>query len=138
MYLNGACRPIAFVSRTLNGHETCHGQIDKEALAIMFETVSRVPRFHGSTVPHVYSVYSRHFTILTHQKPLERIFGQKTAIPSVAALRLQGWEVILAVFDYCIKFVPSKQTQWQTHYHAYLYRRRLAVRGLSSKFKSVW
>ena len=46
MYLNGARRPIAFVSRTLNEHETCHGQIDKEALAIMFETVSRVPRFH--------------------------------------------------------------------------------------------
>ena len=57
----------------------------------------------------MYSVYSRHFTILTHQKPLERIFGQKTAIPSVAALRLQGWEVILAAFNYCIKFVPSKQ-----------------------------
>ena len=51
MYLNGARRPIAFVSRTLNGHETCYGQIDKEALAIMFETVPRVPRFHGSTVP---------------------------------------------------------------------------------------
>ena len=108
MYLNGARRPIAFVSRTLNGHETCYGQIDKEALAIMFETVPRVPRFHGSTVPRfhgstvprVYSVYSGHFTILTHQKPLERIFGQKTAIPSVAAIRLQGWAVLLAAFNY--------------------------------------
>lgn len=42
-------------------------------------------------------------------KPLERIFGPKTAIPSLAAMRLQRWAIILAAFNYSIKFVPSKQ-----------------------------
>jgi len=47
--------------------------------------------------------------ILTDYKPLKRIFGPKTAIPPLAAMRLQQWAVILAAFNYSIKFVPSKQ-----------------------------
>ena len=47
--------------------------------------------------------------IPTDPKPLERIFGPKTAIPSLAAMRLQRWAIILAAFNYSIKFVPSKQ-----------------------------
>ena len=78
VYPNGLRRPIAFASRTLNEHEKRYGQIDKEALAIMFG----LKRFH------LY-LYGRHFTILTDHKPLERIFGPKTAIPSLAAMRLQ-------------------------------------------------
>jgi len=54
-------------------------------------------------------LYGRHFTILTDHKPLERIFGPKTAIPLLAAMRLQRWAIILAVFNCSIKFVPSKQ-----------------------------
>ena len=42
-------------------------------------------------------------------KPLERIFGPKMAIPSLAAMRLQRWAIILAAFNYSIKFVPSEQ-----------------------------
>ena len=57
---------------------------------------------------HLY-LYSRHFTILTDHKPLERIFGPKMAIPSLAAMCLQRWAIILAAFKYSIKFVPSKQ-----------------------------
>ena len=62
VYPNGVRRPIAFASRTLNEHEKQYGQIDKEALAIMFG----LKRFH------LY-LYGRHFTILTDHKPLERI-----------------------------------------------------------------
>ena len=98
VYPNGTRRPIAYASRTLNEHEKRYGQIDKEALAIMFG----LKRFH------VY-LYGRHFTILTDHKPLERIFGPKTAIPSLAVMRLQRWAIILAAFNYSIKFVPSKQ-----------------------------
>ena len=98
VYPNGTRRPIAYASRTLNEHEKRYGQIDKEALAIMFG----LKRFH------LY-LYGRHFTILTDHKPLERIFGPKTAIPSLAAMRLQRWVIILAAFNYSIKFVPSKK-----------------------------
>ena len=41
-------------------------------------------------------------------KPLERIFGPKTAIPSLAAMRLQRWAIILAAFkNISIKFMPT-------------------------------
>lgn len=36
IYSNGIRRPIAYASRTLNEHEQRYGQIDKEALAIVF------------------------------------------------------------------------------------------------------
>ena len=98
VYLNGLRRPIAIASRTLNEHEKRYGQIDKEALAIAFG----LKRFH------LY-LYGRHFTILTDNKPLERIFRPKTVIPSLAAMRLQRWAIILSAFDYSIRFVPSKQ-----------------------------
>ena len=98
VYPNGTRRPIAYGSRTLNEHEMRYGEIDKEALAIIFG----LKRFH------VY-LYGRHFTILTDHKPLERSFGPKTAIPPLAALRLQRWAIILTAFNYNIKFVPSKQ-----------------------------
>ena len=98
MCRNGTRRPIAYGSRTLNEHEKRSGQIDKEVLAIMF----------GLKQFHVH-LFGRHFTILTHYKPLERIFGPKMAIPPLAAMRLQRWAIILAAFNYHIKFVPSKQ-----------------------------
>jgi len=98
VYPNGTRCPIAYASRTLNEHEKRYGQIDKEALAIMF----------GLKRSHLY-LYGLHFTILTDHKPLERIFGPKTAIPSLAVMRLQRLAIILAAFNYSIKFVPSKQ-----------------------------
>jgi len=36
VYPNGTRRPVAYTSRTLNEREKRYGQIDKEALAIMF------------------------------------------------------------------------------------------------------
>ena len=73
----GKHRPIAFASRSLNNHEKGYSKIDKEALAIMFG----LKRFR------MY-LYGRHFTTWTDYKPLQRIFGQHTAIPALAAQRL--------------------------------------------------
>ena len=63
--------PIAYASRSLNNHERGYAQLDKEALAIMFG----VQRFRTY-------LYGRKFLIRTDHKPLERILGPKTAIPS--------------------------------------------------------
>ena len=98
VYPNGTRRPIAYTWRTFNEHEKRFGQIDREALAIM----SGLKRFH------VY-LYGRHFTILTDHKPLERIFGPKTAIPPLAAMRLQRWAIILAAFNCSITSCQLKK-----------------------------
>ena len=97
VYPNGTRRPIAYALLTLNEHEKRYGQIDEEALAIMFG----LKRFH------LY-LYGRHFMILTDHKRLERIFRLKTAIRSLAAILLQRWAIILAAFNYSIK-VPLRQ-----------------------------
>ena len=119
--------PIAYASRTLNEREKRYGQIDKEALPIMFG----LKRFH------LY-LYGRHFTILTDYKPLERIFGPKTAIPSLAAMRHNDGQLFLQLSITALNLCHPSKTQWQMHYLAYLYHRRLAVKALSSGLKSVW
>ena len=54
-------------------------------------------------------LYGHYFTILTGHKPLQRIFGHHTAIPALAAQRLQRRALMLSAFDYDIQFVTSKQ-----------------------------
>ena len=94
MLPDGKRCPIAYASQTLNEHEKRYAQIDKEALAIMF----RLKRFR------LY-LYGRHFTIQTDHKSLERILGPKSAIPTLEAMRVQGWAIILAAINYSIRFV---------------------------------
>ncbi len=97
-YDDGTRRPIAYASRSLNKAEKGYAQLDKEALSIMFG----LKRFETY-------LYGRHFTILTDNKPLERIFGPKTAVPTLAAQRLQRWAVTLSAFDYTMRYIPSKE-----------------------------
>ena len=97
-YGDGSQRPIAYASRTLNKHEKGYSQLDKEALAVIFG----VKRFHSY-------LWGRQFTILTVHKPLERILGPKTAVPTLAAQRLQRWAITLSAFNYDLKFIPSKE-----------------------------
>ena len=56
---SGEKKPVTFVSRTLSSSEKNYGQIDKEALALVFG----VKRFHQY-------LYGRRFTLLTDHKPL--------------------------------------------------------------------
>lgn len=51
----------------------------------------------------------RKFTLITDNKPLMSIFGNKKGIPLIAASRLQRWTIILSAYQYDIKFIKSQQ-----------------------------
>ena len=97
VFEDGSKKPIAYASRSLEKHEKGYAQLDKEALAIMF----------GLKKFWMY-LYGRKFTILTDHKPLERILGPKTGVPTMAAQRLQRWALALSAFMYDIKYIPGK------------------------------
>jgi hypothetical protein len=95
---DGTARPVAYASRSLSSAEKNYPQIEREALAIVFG----VKRFHQY-------LYGRAFTLVTDCKPLTTIFGPKTAIPTLAALRMQRWALQLMAYDYTIEFRPTAQ-----------------------------
>jgi len=95
---DGQERPIAFASRTLTKSERNYSQIEKEALAFVFG----VRKFHKY-------LYGRTFHLYTDHKPLVTILGRKTAVPTLAAARMQHWTVILQVYSYQVEYRPSTE-----------------------------
>ena len=95
---DGQERPIAFASRTLTNSERNYSQIEKEALAIVFG----VRKFHKY-------LYGRTFHLYTDHKPLVTILGPKTAVPTLAAARMQRWAVILQAYSYQVEYRPSTE-----------------------------
>jgi hypothetical protein len=83
----------AHAGRALTQAEKNYGQIEKEALALVFA----VRKFHRF-------VYGRRFTLLTDHKPLLSVFGSKKGISAHAANRLQRWELILLAYDFEIEY----------------------------------
>ena len=75
---NGVEKPIAFASRTLSTNECNYAQIEKEPLSIIYG----IKKFHKYQ-------YGRAFTLFADHKPLVMILGPKTAVPTLAALRMQ-------------------------------------------------
>ncbi len=93
---NGEERPIAFASRTLTETEKKYAQIEREALSI----IDGVRKFHKY-------IYGRKFTLITDHKPLLAILGPKAAIPTLAALRMQRWALVLMAYNYDIEYRKS-------------------------------
>ena len=89
--------PVAFASRTLSKAETNYGQIEKEALALVYG----VKKFHRY-------LYGRQFTMVTDHKPLLSILNAKSAVPSIAAARMQRWAIFLSAYQYDIEYKSSK------------------------------
>jgi len=70
--------PIAFASRALTKSERNYSQIEKESLAIVFE----VRKFHKYLYGCLFHLYIDHKLLVT-------ILGPKTAVPTLAAARMQ-------------------------------------------------
>ncbi|XP_055348004.1 uncharacterized protein K02A2.6-like [Paramacrobiotus metropolitanus] len=95
---DGTERPIAHASRSLNAAETRYGQIEKEALALVF----------GCKKFHQY-IAGREFTLLTDHKPLLSVFGGRKGIPVVTANRLQRWALMLMAYSFAIEYRRTEE-----------------------------
>lgn len=91
-------QPIAFASRSLSPAEKKYAQLDKEGLAIIFG----VKRFHQYLA-------GRKFVILSDHQPLQHLFNEKKSISPMASARIQRWALILAAYDYHIRYKPGKE-----------------------------
>ena len=93
---DGSEHPISFASRTLTKAERNYANLEQEALAVIFG----VKKFHQY-------LYGRQFILETDHKPLESLFNEKKATPSMAAARIQRWALTLAAYNYTIKYKPG-------------------------------
>ncbi|XP_063897445.1 uncharacterized protein K02A2.6-like [Helicoverpa armigera] len=94
---DGSERPVMMASRTLQPHERRYGQIDKEALAIIFG----VTKFHEFLA-------GRRFSIVTDHKPLVGLFNPAKPIPDQISPRMLRWSLKLSSYNYSIKYRPGK------------------------------
>ena len=54
-------------------------------------------------------LYGRTFRLYTDHKPLVTILGPKTAVPTLAAARMQRWAAILQAYSYQVEYRPSTE-----------------------------
>lgn len=92
-YANGQEKVIAYASKKLDAAQKNYGQIEKEALALVFA----IDKFHQY-------LFGREFTLLTDHKPLVTIFGDKKGVPVTAASRLQRWAIKLLGYTFKIEY----------------------------------
>lgn len=78
---------VTFTSRTLTSSENQHAQMKKEALGLVFAV--------------------RELTLRKNHKPLTTILCPKNAIPTLVAVRLQKWALLLSTCTYDIAYKPA-------------------------------
>uniref|UniRef100_A0A1B0CNX3 CCHC-type domain-containing protein n=1 Tax=Lutzomyia longipalpis TaxID=7200 RepID=A0A1B0CNX3_LUTLO len=81
-YPDGTERPIQYASQTLSKTQKGYAQF------------------------HQY-VYGRHFTLITDNQALTKIFSPEKGIPAYTAMRMQHYAIFLKAFDYDIEFRKS-------------------------------
>lgn len=93
---DGSQKAIEHASRTLTPAEKNYGQIEKEALSLVFA----IKKFHKM-------IWGRSFTLQTDHQPLLAIFGSKKGIPVHTSSRLQRWALTLMPYDFKIEFIKT-------------------------------
>ena len=93
---DGVERPIEFFSRTLTSAERNYSQLEKEALGIVWG-VKRMTQY----------LYGREFVLRTDAEPLTTILNPEKAISDMATSRIKRWKLVLANYQYTIKYRPT-------------------------------
>lgn len=94
--LNQNGRPVAFMARTLHGHELKHTSVEKEAYAIV-EALRKWKHF----------LINQHFTLVTDQKPVSFMFGTNPS--KVKNDKIMRWRLELSPLSYTILYRPGKE-----------------------------
>ena len=95
--LNQGGRPVAFMSRTLQGSELHYPAVEKEATAII-EAVRKWSHF----------LARRHFTLITDQRSVMFMFDNRKRT-KIKNSKIQEWRLELASFSYTMLYRPGKQ-----------------------------
>ena len=98
VFPSGDEQPIAYASRTLTPSEKNYAQIEKEALGLVFG----VKKFHQF-------LYGRKFTLVTDHKPLTTVLNPRKGLPTLAAVRMQRWALLLSAYQYDIEFRSTSE-----------------------------
>ncbi|XP_058449309.1 uncharacterized protein K02A2.6-like [Malaya genurostris] len=93
---DGSEKVVQHASRSLTPTERGYGQIDKEALALVYA----ITKFHRMLL-------GQRFVLETDHKPLLRIFGSHKGIPVHTSNRLQRLGLTLLCYDFSVEYVPT-------------------------------
>ena len=94
----GNLQPVAYASRTLSDTERCSAQVQREALARVWDTL----KMHQH-------IFGRHITIETDHKPSIGLLGETRAILPTSSGCVQRWALTLAGYDYSLVYHPGKE-----------------------------
>ena len=95
--LNQGGRPVAFMSKTLQGSELKYHIIEKEAMAIV-KAVQKWSHY----------LTRQHFTLITDQRSVAFMFSNEKWT-KIKNAKIQKWWLELSTLDYTIKYHPGEE-----------------------------